>query len=50
MVLFEELRIAGAEAERYVISGAPHGGPMFDAPEVIDTIISFLRRHLRMIT
>ena len=46
MVLFEELRIAGAEAERYVINGAPHGGPMFDAPEVIGTIIAFLHRHL----
>lgn len=45
--LHKRLQEAGVESTRYVVSGAAHGGPMFDQPEVVDTIIEFLDTHLK---
>ena len=45
--LYQRLTDAGVEATRYVVSGASHGGPMFDQPEVVDKIIEFLDVHVK---
>ena len=47
MELYKRLVDAGVEADRYVIAGASHGGPLFNQPQVIDIMVSFLDEHLK---
>jgi acetyl esterase/lipase len=45
--LFLALRARGVDATRYVVKGAAHGGEYWIQPEVMQTIIDFLDRHLK---
>ncbi|MDO4291050.1 MAG: alpha/beta hydrolase [Eggerthellaceae bacterium] len=45
--LAEELRAANVPVDRYTISGASHGGPLFDQPEVVDLMIEFLDKNVK---
>lgn len=45
--LLEPLKKTGVEATLIVVPGAGHGGPLYDAPEVIERINAFFDRHLK---
>ena len=47
MELYKRLVDAGVEADRYVIAGASHGGPLFNQPQAIDIMVNFLNEHLK---
>ena len=47
MELYKRLVDAGVEANRYVIAGASHGGPLFNQPQVVDIMVNFLNEHLK---
>ncbi len=47
MELYKRLTEAGVEADRYVIAGASHGGPLFNQPQVVDIMVDFLDKHLK---
>lgn len=47
MELYKRLVDAGVEANRYVIADASHGGPLFNQPQVVDIMVSFLNEHLK---
>ena len=47
MELYKRLTDAGVEADRYVVAGASHGGPLFNQPQVIDIMVNFLDKHLK---
>jgi acetyl esterase/lipase len=41
------LTLAGVQNELIIVKDAPHFGPMFDADEIRNKVISFLKEHLK---
>jgi acetyl esterase/lipase len=41
------LNVAGVQNELIIVKDAPHFGPMFDADEIRNKVISFLKEHLK---
>ena len=46
-IMFQALRAAGIESERYIVKGAGHGGPYWVQKEIQDLTVDFLDRHLK---
>ena len=46
-LLHQALQKAGVESTRYMIEGAPHGGPMWVEPQIMKIVEDFFDKHLK---
>ena len=45
--LYQALRAQGIEAERYIVPGAPHGGPYWVQEPVVKIMVAFFDKYLK---
>ncbi|MCF0156687.1 MAG: alpha/beta hydrolase [Veillonella sp.] len=43
----QALQKEGIESTRYVVKDAPHGGPVWVEPQIMDIVIDFFNKHLK---
>lgn len=46
-ILYQALKAKGAEAERYVVKGAAHGGPYWVQEPVMKVMVDFFDKHMK---
>ncbi|MCX7015414.1 MAG: alpha/beta hydrolase fold domain-containing protein, partial [Candidatus Sumerlaeota bacterium] len=46
-LLYDALQKAGVESSLHFLSGAKHGGPEFNAPDVVEMVAAFFDKHLK---
>lgn len=46
-ILHKALQKEGIESTRYVVDNAPHGGPMWVEPEIMNIVKAFFDKHLK---